>query len=155
LGLLKQVEKNRKVRATGNNPTSSRGHLVCMLRAYRPSPARNDIAPTLFLVDLAGSERYADAKGEVVIEQETKSINHGRTALHTAIISYRDKSRYIPTSNSELTTLLSQCFVSPYKILIISHISPVASDYGYNFATLEFASKIRAPTNAPKPPVKR
>ena len=88
--LMKQynaAREKRKVRETDKNGSSSRGHLICMIRIVRhPTKAvGDDKTNTMFIVDAAGSERHDDSGSVPEAGKEQISITQERSALHGAL----------------------------------------------------------------------
>jgi len=127
--LLKRASLGRAVASTRLNATSSRSHLVCMLRR-RPvlegSSALPYFCQTLTVVDLAGSERYkkafaipqtfslgADGSGApgqaphpiatpiTATLEESRAINLSLTALGNVIAALARRSKFAEGSVAE------------------------------------------------------
>eukprot|EP00929_Paragymnodinium_shiwhaense_P063487 TRINITY_DN31709_c0_g1_i1.p1 TRINITY_DN31709_c0_g1~~TRINITY_DN31709_c0_g1_i1.p1 ORF type:complete len:1612 (-),score=604.92 TRINITY_DN31709_c0_g1_i1:295-5130(-) len=143
-------DANRSVRATGMNPTSSRGHTLFCLRFRKEEQIGGawveKMRSKLSLVDLAGSERAHDTGLTGIGLEEGIAINQSLSALGSVLtsmckgerVNYRDK----------LTQLLAESLGGNAVTVMIAALSPADINYNDTLSTLRFAD------NAKKMPVK-
>jgi hypothetical protein len=100
---------SRKTAKTTKNDTSSRSHLIFLIRI--PNTKKQ-----ILLVDLAGSERNADSHGhDAVRMKESAAINTSLMALKNCILArgsqQTDPTVRVPFRSSKLTMILKGIFV--------------------------------------------
>jgi hypothetical protein len=143
-------DANRSIRATGMNPTSSRGHTLFMMRFRKErnngGTWTEEFRNKITLVDLAGSERAHDTGLTGIGLEEGIAINKSLTSLGQCLVSlckgeavsYQDK----------LTKALSDSLEGNAITIMIAALSPADINYEDTVSTLRFAD------NAKKMPVK-
>eukprot|EP01063_Lacrimia_lanifica_P033339 TRINITY_DN5892_c0_g7_i1.p1 TRINITY_DN5892_c0_g7~~TRINITY_DN5892_c0_g7_i1.p1 ORF type:complete len:1538 (+),score=692.51 TRINITY_DN5892_c0_g7_i1:89-4615(+) len=142
--------KQRHVRSTGMNESSSRSHLVfgILTRTVNKKDGKV-ITGKMSLVDLAGSERLGktgikDEQGQA----EAKSINKSLTALGDVIATLSsDPGGFIPYRNHKLTMLMSDSLGGNAKTMMIAAVSPASYNVDETANTLGYASRAKNITN--------
>ncbi|XP_018427039.1 PREDICTED: kinesin-like protein KIF7 [Nanorana parkeri] len=97
-------------------------------------------------VDLAGSERILKTGNTGERLKESIQINTGLLALGNVISALGDpkrKSSHIPYRDSKITRILKDSLGGNAKTVMISCISPIASDFDETLNTLNYASRAR------------
>ncbi|GMH94305.1 hypothetical protein TrST_g2680 [Triparma strigata] len=126
-------ERHRTTSSTGMDDTSSRSHSLLYISVPGGS--------TLCIVDLAGNERIS--RSGVTGQQLTESININSSLSHLirSLNSTIDtKSKFIPTRDSLLTTLLSPVFKLKCQVTLLACISPCEDNVRETISTLKFAA---------------
>lgn len=147
--------KNRSVRATNMNDTSSRSHSLFQITVERSelgADGKQHIrVGKLNMVDLAGSERLSKtgATGDGI--KEATKINLSLSTLCHVISSLTDpKSTYIPYRDSKLTRLLQDSLGGNTKTVMIANVGPADYNYEETMNTLRYASRAKNITNKPR-----
>lgn len=107
LALLAQGTKNRRVRCTKMNATSSRSHAIFTIK-LRIQDTENTIRESVInLVDLAGSEciNKTGNTGKESIH-EGRCINESLSAFKRVIIAMSSGASHIPFRDSAITYIL-------------------------------------------------
>jgi kinesin family protein 2/24 len=128
----------RETHATVVNSQSSRSHYV-----FRIIIEYDDTSfARLTLVDLAGSERNADSfYHDSDRQRESAWINSSLSALKDVIRNVSKGSSHVPYRASKLTQLLRDSFEGQgCKTLVISTLSPIATDTEHTMNTLQVMS---------------
>mmetsp|Transcript_50255 Transcript_50255/g.106782 ORF Transcript_50255/g.106782 Transcript_50255/m.106782 type:complete len:792 (+) Transcript_50255:42-2417(+) len=143
-------DANRSVRATGMNPSSSRGHTVFMCRFTKATKNGaawvEDFKSKISLVDLAGSERAHDTGLTGIGLKEGIAINQSLTYLGQVLASLCKSERV--NYRDKLTQLLAESLNGQAVTVMIAAISPADINFEDTLSTLRFAD------NAKKMPVK-
>ena len=131
LDLYTSGEKNRHVRKTSMNDSSSRSHLIFGINIVATHLQNGNVTyGKLSLVDLAGSERQK--KTQITDEigmKEAQSINGSLSALGNVINALSVKKGHVPYRDNHLTMLLSDSLGGTAKTLMFVCISP--ADYNF------------------------
>jgi kinesin family protein C2/C3 len=108
----------RSTSATLLNISSSRSHLLCILKIR----GGNEHIGSLYIADLAGSERvtHSHVQGERL--DETKHINRSLSCLADVFSALRNQQAHIPYRNSRLTFLLRPALSKAGKAMLIVHV---------------------------------
>lgn len=107
LALLAQGTKNRRVRETRMNATSSRSHAVFTIELKIQDTEDKIRVSVLNLVDLAGSEcveKTGNTGKESIVEG--KSINESLSAFKRVIIAMSIGASHIPFRDAMMTYML-------------------------------------------------
>ena len=138
LDLFRTKISNRRVGSSEKNRTSSRSHIILMLRrvnnqsasarssarsSYSSQKSSRQDSGILYLVDLAGSERQTSASmpGKDQVDQ-AKAINQSLTALGKVVMAFRRQDKFVPYRDSLLTRMLKKCFITNAKALVIAQV---------------------------------
>ena len=159
--ILREGNKNRHVRPTKMNTSSSRSHAIYTIHTSVRSANTHTIS-ALNLVDLAGTEgvRRTGHQGAALIEgvhinQGLLSIGKVLQALSSGskIIPYRDSVlslvlQGIMTVHSYLIVLLNIFFLDSLNLnsylTLLACVSPLKEDVSETLATLRFAQNSKA-----------
>eukprot|EP00930_Biecheleria_cincta_P033138 TRINITY_DN22951_c0_g1_i1.p1 TRINITY_DN22951_c0_g1~~TRINITY_DN22951_c0_g1_i1.p1 ORF type:complete len:1019 (-),score=235.91 TRINITY_DN22951_c0_g1_i1:119-2923(-) len=143
-------DKNRSIRSTGMNPTSSRGHTIFQCRVRKETKHDSawveDLSTKMSLVDLAGSERAHDTGLTGIGLEEGIAINQSLSCLGLCLKQVCDGKRVC--YQDKLTKLLSESLGGTAVTVMIAALSPADINYEDTLSTLRFAD------NAKKMPVK-
>eukprot|EP00927_Polykrikos_kofoidii_P078513 TRINITY_DN75327_c0_g1_i1.p1 TRINITY_DN75327_c0_g1~~TRINITY_DN75327_c0_g1_i1.p1 ORF type:complete len:880 (-),score=170.78 TRINITY_DN75327_c0_g1_i1:69-2708(-) len=146
-----QGDKNRTVRPTGMNPSSSRAHTLFILRLKKMSKAHGEWTEQwrskINLVDLAGSERPSDTGLSGIGLEEGVAINGSLSALGRVMVQLVQGKR-VNYRADKLTEVLAESLNGRAVTCMIAALSPADINYGDTLSTLRFAD------NAKKMPVK-
>lgn len=105
LTVLAQGTKNRRVRSTNMNQTSSRSHAVFTIYLEVELTANVKRTSAINLVDLAGSECLSGNTGEALVEG--KSINKSLSAFKNVFLAMKTGEKRIPFRESLITNMLT------------------------------------------------
>lgn len=162
LTLLERVDRNRQERATKQNDSSSRGHLIVkLIMESRPShhatagvsgTTMTVMTSALTFVDLAGSERSRQNDDEDKLRlKEGSNINKSLLALGTVIrLLAAGSLHHIPYRNSKLTRILQPALGGNGRTAIICTVSPCHSQLEYTRSTINFAQHAKKVTTQPR-----
>eukprot|EP00477_Mikrocytos_mackini_P002024 GAHX01002216.1.p1 GENE.GAHX01002216.1~~GAHX01002216.1.p1 ORF type:complete len:548 (+),score=129.50 GAHX01002216.1:86-1729(+) len=131
---------NRKTAKTNMNESSSRSHLIYIIKKYGANPSY------MLLIDLADSERTNKANTKDQNFKETTNINSSLSYLGNVFSAINSGSKHIPYRNSKLTTILKSCLdtsnkINRNRVIVLCHCSAEKSEMNETKGTLEFASK--------------
>jgi kinesin family protein 18/19 len=150
MNLLSTGNKRRTTEATNANQTSSRSHAifqVSLAQRDRIQSTEVDIYQgKLSLIDLAGSERGTVTENRGIRLLEGAKINRSLLALANCINALGDKSKkgfFVPYRDSKLTRMLKDSLGGNCKTVMISNISPAASQFEESVNTLKYASRAK------------
>ena len=150
MNLLSTGNKRRTTEATNANQTSSRSHAifqVSLAQRDRIQATEVDIYQgKLSLIDLAGSERGTVTENRGIRLLEGAKINRSLLALANCINALGDKSKkgfFVPYRDSKLTRMLKDSLGGNCRTVMISNISPAASQFEESVNTLKYASRAK------------
>ncbi|KAK8885817.1 Kinesin-like protein kif3a [Tritrichomonas musculus] len=143
--ILTEGSKNRKVRKTSMNVSSTRAHTILTIWIKQQKQDKK-IFSRLNLVDLAGSEsiKKAETEGEGVIE--TAAINSSLLVLGTcisALTSTQNKMQIIPYRESSLTKILKDSLGGNARTLMIATLSPSSYNLNETLNTMWYAQRAK------------
>lgn len=140
--LLHTAQRRRTCGETSRNTNSSRSHVVTRIFVHGEDAASSELfLGKLTLVDLAGSERLSrEAPGPRV--KETQFINRSLGALSNVLEAIDTFTPHIPYRDSQLTFLLEDALTSTGRVIVISHVSPLAADQSETQHTIDFTQRI-------------
>lgn len=157
----------RQVGTTNMNERSSRSHTIFTLYVEQKplaedehvdSEKKSDMDFTDYkyakfhFVDLAGSER-AHRTGNVGERfKESVYINSGLLALGNVISALADSKKkvlHVPYRDSKVTRLLKDSLGGNSRTLMITCLSPCATDFAENLNSLKYATRARNIRNKP------
>uniref|UniRef100_A0A8C5M8W9 Kinesin family member 7 n=1 Tax=Leptobrachium leishanense TaxID=445787 RepID=A0A8C5M8W9_9ANUR len=160
LGLLEMGNTAKHTGATQVNALSSRSHTIFTVTMEQrrvvgrfTRMATGDegglgigqvLSSKFHFVDLAGSERILKTGNTGERLKESIQINTGLLALGNVISALGDpkrKSAHIPYRDSKITRILKDSLGGNAKTVMISCISPSASDFDETLNTLNYASR--------------
>lgn len=151
LELLDQGQKYKTIASTSMNDTSSRAHTIFQIYLTQTSKVGKKNArkrSIISLIDLAGSERQSKAQTTGQRLKEGAAINLSLTMLGNVIKTLAEgKEEYVPYRNSILTFLLKESLGGNAKTIMISTISPAASNYEESLSTLQYANRAKSIKN--------
>ena len=136
---------NRTTASTNMNETSSRSHMLVVIKFKQVVVDANKKSTTITsdinLVDLAGSERAESSGATGDRLKEGSAINLSLTTLGQVISALADKASgktnvIIPYRDSVLTKLLSHALGGNSRTVMIAAISPAAINYEETMSTL-------------------
>lgn len=169
MSLIAIGDRNRTVAATNSNIHSSRSHAIVTLTVCQRniSTPKHQGVPTsglqnkigkVHLVDLAGSERAALSGAKDTRLKEANNINKSLSVLGDVIKSLGDVRSatlrkdpnsthslgvHIPYRNSALTMVLKDSLGGNAHAVMITAVSPCASDYEETLSTLKYADRAK------------
>ncbi|OMJ85996.1 hypothetical protein SteCoe_12564 [Stentor coeruleus] len=150
MNLLSTGNKRRTTEATNANQTSSRSHAifqVSLSQRDRIQATEVDVYQgKLSLIDLAGSERGTVTENRGIRLLEGAKINRSLLALANCINALGDKSKkgfFVPYRDSKLTRMLKDSLGGNCRTVMISNISPAASQFEESVNTLKYASRAK------------
>ncbi|CAE6948901.1 KIF3B [Symbiodinium sp. KB8] len=135
--LLSTATAARRTGATDQSPSSSRTHLLCILRTDRFE---------VMLADLAGSERAADRRSHTSTQLgEAKAINWSLACLHECVRHVAEGSSHIPLRRTPLTRLLESVLTKSsgdQEIVWLAHVHPSSRSIAHSLHTLSLAGDL-------------
>lgn len=150
MSLITAGNKRRTTESTNANQTSSRSHAIFQAMFSQRDRVTNTILDIfqgkLSLIDLAGSERGNVTENRGMRLFEGSKINRSLLALANCINALGDKSKkgfFVPYRDSKLTRMLKDSLGGNCKTVMISNISPAASQFEESANTLKYASRAK------------
>ncbi|OMJ79119.1 hypothetical protein SteCoe_20907 [Stentor coeruleus] len=150
MNLLSTGNKRRTTEATNANQTSSRSHAIFQVTLSQRDRIQatevNIYQGKLSLIDLAGSERGTVTENRGIRLLEGAKINRSLLALANCINALGDKSKkgfFVPYRDSKLTRMLKDSLGGNCRTVMISNISPAASQFEESVNTLKYASRAK------------
>ncbi|XP_033745446.1 kinesin-like protein KIN-14E isoform X2 [Pecten maximus] len=142
--VMKKGDKNRSVASTKMNSTSSRSHLLLLLRVEGHDKVTGSVTRgTLTLCDLAGSERISKTEAEGQRLVEAAAINKSLSALGQVFQALRTSQLHIPYRNSKLTQILQPSLGGDAKACLFVNVSPDANNSSETVSTLTFGANAK------------
>ena len=154
--LFRLATKNKKVGATEMNKTSSRSHVIYMVKMTKSfntqfHKKQLESVSNLLLVDLAGSERVKKSEVSGEAFKESVSINSSLSTLSKVLSGLANKQMHIPFRDSKLTMLLKGCLnneendktFSDGRVIVFCHLSNEKNNEKETKCTLSFASRTK------------
>jgi hypothetical protein len=141
--ILAKGNKNRHVRSTIINATSSRSHAMFSI-FLQMRTANSEIGSVLHLVDLAGSEGLRNTGHKGIAQQEGIHINQGLLAVGKVIQALSSGKKLVPYRDSVLTTVLQDCLNTDSFLSLIANISPARKDRSETLSTIRFAQSCKS-----------
>lgn len=137
----------RYTRATKNNDTSSRSHVVLTVHLLRKDGKNTWFSKANF-VDLAGSERMSTspAKNDGKRLEETRFINSSLSTLGMIIANLNEKAaenKHISYRNSKLTRILKSSLSGNSKVFLIATVNPLRQNLQETVSTCTFAARCK------------
>lgn len=126
----------RQVASTLRNASSSRSHVIVVLRLPREGGC-------VTLVDLAGVERVKRSGAEGSILKEAQSINKSLHSLSDVVDALRRNAAHVPVRNSRLARLLSGTLSGGAETTFVVCVAPGAAQRDEAVAALCFADRVR------------
>jgi len=140
--------KQRKVKATNMNATSSRSHLMLLIQVDSTSKATGqERHGKVTIVDLAGCERLSKSGVQGQEMKEAIEINKSLTALGDVMMSITNGAKVVPYRNHKLTQLMQDSLGGSAKTLMFVNISPASSNSDETVNALKYASRARCIEN--------
>lgn len=153
MSIINKGNKNRKIRQTERNSSSSRSHAIVQVLIEQRS-RKGDLRTTkskISFVDLAGSERWnkeVDMGEERVNEMCT--INTSLGTLSAVVSALSDGNRkHIPYRSSLLTFILRDSLGGNCLLSLIVTLSPSSDCFHESVSTLRFATRASSLPNHP------
>lgn len=141
--ILAKGNKNRHVRSTIINATSSRSHAMFSI-FLKMRKMNSETASVFHLVDLAGSEGIRNTGHTGIAQQEGIQINHGLLAIGKVIQALNERKKVIPYRESALTIVLENCLNLNSYLNLIACISPARKDKSETLSTIRFARSCKS-----------
>ncbi|XP_069140812.1 kinesin-like protein KIFC3 isoform X4 [Argopecten irradians] len=142
--VMKKGDKNRSVASTKMNSTSSRSHLLLLLRVEGQDKVTGSMTKgTLTLCDLAGSERISKTEAEGQRLVEAAAINKSLSALGQVFQALRTSQLHIPYRNSKLTQILQPSLGGDAKACLFVNVSPDVNNSSETVSTLTFGANAK------------
>jgi hypothetical protein len=136
--------RQRTVAATAMNSSSSRSHLVLIIRiaSVDRETHRRQIGK-LLICDLAGSERLKKSQAYGSLQKDAIAINKSLTALGDVIEALTKGNKAVPYRNHKLTQLLQDSLGGSAKTLMLVNCSPAESSVHETLMTLKYAQRAK------------
>lgn len=144
--ILAKANKNRHVRSTMMNASSSRSHAMFSI-FLNMRTMNKQIGSVLHLVDLAGSEGLRNTGHQGMAQQEGIQINKGLLAVGKVIAALSTGKKLVPYRDSILTTVLQDCLNPDSYLTLIGCVSPARKDRNETISTIRFAQSCKALEN--------
>ncbi|XP_021351987.1 kinesin-like protein KIN-14E isoform X4 [Mizuhopecten yessoensis] len=142
--IMKKGDKNRSVASTKMNSTSSRSHLLLLLKVEGQDKVTGSMTKgTLTLCDLAGSERISKTEAEGQRLVEAAAINKSLSALGQVFQALRTSQLHIPYRNSKLTQILQPSLGGDAKACLFVNVSPDMNNSSETVSTLTFGANAK------------
>jgi len=146
--MLDEGVKYKTMASTNMNENSSRSHTIFQLYLTQTSTVGNKKAQrrsVISLVDLAGSERQDKAQTSGQRLKEGAAINLSLSMLGNVInaLAENKKGSFVPYRNSVLTYLLKESLGGNSRTIMLSTISPAASNFSESLSTLNYSNRAK------------
>lgn len=139
LSLINKTHRQRSVKYTECNATSSKSHLIYTLKIVKG----REIGMIQF-VDLAGSERIYKSSSSGDTLKDTLLINKSLSALQDVIGALENKQNHVPFRNSILTRVLQPTLGGfDSKISVILNCSPTEDNINETISTLALGLRLQ------------
>jgi len=149
--LLDRGNDQRTVASTAMNSSSSRSHLVLMIRILSTNKESGEqLRGKILMCDLAGSERLKKSQVTDEMQQEAIEINRSLTVLGDVIEALTKKQKSIPYRNHKLTQLMQDSLGGTAKTLMFVNCSPASSNLDETLMSLKYATRAKKITNTTK-----
>lgn len=141
--------KNRHVRPTKMNESSSRSHAIFTV-SIEIKHESIITRSSLNLVDLAGSEgvRRTDHRGAALVEGN--HINQGLLSIGKVIHALSQGFKVIPYRDSVLSSVLQNSLNSNSYLTLLACVSSLKKDFTETISTLRFARNTKGMKNTPQ-----
>ncbi|XP_066460216.1 kinesin-like protein KIF27 [Eleutherodactylus coqui] len=164
MSLLKAGSAVRHTSATQMNERSSRSHAIFTMSICQQRDANNGdtengskravqmISSKFHFVDLAGSERVTKTGNTGERFKESIQINSGLLALGNVISALADpkrKNTHVPYRDAKITRILKDSLGGNAKTVMITCISPSASDFDESLNSLKYSNRAKDIKNKP------
>ncbi|XP_017074321.1 kinesin-like protein Nod [Drosophila eugracilis] len=136
--LLELGTRNRRVRPTNMNSSSSRSHAIVTIHVKSKTHHSR-----MNIVDLAGSEGIRRTGHEGVARQEGVNINLGLLSINKVVMSMAAGHTVIPYRDSVLTTVLQESLTAQSYLTFLACISPHRCDLTETLSTLRFGTSAK------------
>merc|ERR1711881_146677 len=148
--IIEEAKSNRTVSATKMNATSSRSHMVMMLKVTQKVREGEETTGVINFADLAGSEkvRKTEAAGRKL--EEAKKINLSLMQLGYVISELVEGKRSVSYRNSELTAVLQDSLGGNCKTTLVVNCSKSLFNRDETIGTLEFGKRCKVIKNKAK-----
>ncbi|KAH0353179.1 hypothetical protein KCU81_g1790, partial [Aureobasidium melanogenum] len=133
--LVRKACSNRKVDKTLRNASSSRGHMIFLIRS---TSASKDFDTQMCFIDLAGNEAGPNKDDSGVRVKETQFIHESLSSVQHFLLN---PEAFAPGRTGLLTAFLKQ-HVHPSKMVLMPHISPYQHDLEKSLTIAKFADKV-------------
>lgn len=162
LAVIRTGVEKRATFETAMNPVSSRSHTifsvtVASTEAHKKSagaaagaPGGDTVRGTLNLVDLAGSERLDKSQSKGQRLEEAKMISKSLSALANVVVALAEGAAHVPFRDSKLTRVLQNSLGGNSFTTLVATLLPNNEHYEECLATLQFATRCRFISNAPR-----
>jgi DNA uptake protein ComE-like DNA-binding protein len=147
--IVMEGNKNRHVRPTKMNVSSSRSHAVFTVYASIKRGALHTNS-SLHIVDLAGSEGIRRTGHQGLALTEGVNINQGLLSIGKVLQALSTGAKVIPYRDSFLTTVLQSSLNANAYLTLLACISPMAVDISETLNTLRFALNAKTYKNNPQ-----
>jgi len=141
--ILEQGNKNRHVRSTVNNSSSSRSHAMFTIFVSTKSE-NSQTAAAFHLVDLAGSEGLRTTNHHGIAQKEGVNINQGLLSVGKVIQALSSGKKLIPYRDSVLTVVLQDSLNTNSFLTLLGCISPARKDKSETVSTIRFAQSVKS-----------
>jgi len=153
---LADGERVRKVADTSMNSSSSRSHLIVVVKVTSTDDMSGRTRTgKLTLVDLAGSERCYKSGVNGTHLTEANAINKSLASLGQVFQSIRSKAKHVPYRNSKLTHLLQDSLGGRGLACLFVTLSPSKDNVQETLGTLAFGMTVRSTSKGPAAEMKR
>jgi len=141
VALMQGALSVRKVGETDMNMTSSRSHVILVVRIKSVNlETRETMQGKILLCDLAGSERLKKSGVSGEQKQEAIEVNKSLTALNRVIRSLANGDRHVPYKDHQLTQVLQDSIGGNAKTVMFVNCSPERSSLPETIQSLKYAS---------------
>lgn len=146
-----QQAKNRHVRETNLNRSSSRSHALFSVFVTQPIPDKDEISSVIHFCDLGGSEGLRNTQHKGIAQQEGVNINQGLLSIKKVIDALSTNKHLIPYRDSVLTVVLKDSLNINSFLTILGCISSARKDRTETMSTIRFAQSVKTLDNKSVP----
>lgn len=141
---------NRTVSATKMNASSSRSHMVMMIRVKQDVSESEKKTSTMNFADLAGSEKMKKTEVRGKRAEEAKKINLSLTQLGIVISELAARKSHVSFRDSMLTQVLQDSLGGNCKTTLVVNLSKSLFNRDETIGTLEFGKRCKTLTTQAK-----
>lgn len=142
--ILQLGNKNRHVRSTILNRTSSRSHAMFSIFVNVNS---TNVSSVMHICDLAGSEGLRSTNHTGIAQKESVNINQGLLSVGKVVQALSSGKKLIPYRDSVLTTVLQDSLNDRSYLTLLGCISPDHCDKNETMSTIRFAQNVKTLDN--------
>jgi len=141
--IMDSALSNRVMSATKMNASSSRSHMVMMIKVRQDVSDSEKKISTMNFADLAGSEKMKKTEAKGKRAEEAKKINLSLTQLGLVISELASGKKHVSYRDSALTQVLQDSLSGNCKTTLVINLSKSLFNRDETIGTLEFGKRCK------------